>query len=221
MISDRQTTIRENGLETFDQGYLLYQGLNGEQDVLIQDAFLPAVDAVNVAEFLSHLTNDWWQSRRSFTPADDDSPRLAVAGLYARYVPEAGVDYLFEFANDEESGDGPIDCWRVDPTGRAARLSLPTDEEMFHGQTGAFFNVRAGWKSLISTYAQEGILVVEDVERGYVIGVRGRDANYDDPMTRPDPELEAAFSRYVDYDFDVVEFLGSSDQPSTHLLAVV
>ena len=65
--------------------------------------------------------------------------------------------------------------------------------------------------SLISTYAQEGILVVEDVERGYVIGVRGRDANYDDPMTRPDPELEAAFSRYVDYDFDVVEFLGSSE----------
>ena len=53
---------------------------------------------------MSHLTNDWWRCRRSFTPADDDSPRLAVAGLYARYVPEAGVDYLFEFANDE----GPV-----------------------------------------------------------------------------------------------------------------
>ncbi|MEE2789819.1 MAG: hypothetical protein VX589_20930 [Myxococcota bacterium] len=211
MIADRQSTIRDHGLETFDQGYLLYRGLDNEQDIVIKDAFLPAVDAVNVSEFLVHLTQDWWQARRSFTPADGQTPRLAVAGLYARYLPEVGLDYLFEFANDDLSGDGPIMCWRVDPTGRAARLSLPTDEAMFHGQTGTYFNLRAGWRSLISDYASERFLLVEDVEPGYVIGVRTRDSAYDDPMTRPDPELEAAFSQYVDYDFDVVEFLGSAD----------
>ena len=30
------------------------------------------------------------------------------------------------------------------------------------------------------------------------------------PADRPDPELEHAFSKYVDYGFDTIEFIGSS-----------
>ena len=82
--------------------------------------------------------------------------------------------------------------------------------KVFHAQTGTFFNLRAGWRALTIAHASHNELVVNTVESGYVIGVRRGDPTFDNPAERQDQELEHAFSKYVDYGFDTIEFIGSS-----------
>ena len=60
----------------------------------------------------------------------------------------------------------------VDGRGRANKLALPKDDTEFHAQTGTFFDLHAGWRSMMRNFEQQKRLMVSEVQPGYYIAVR-------------------------------------------------
>lgn len=204
--SDRIRFIREHGATAFDQARALYVCRKTGEQVVFSDAFYGAQTEGEFAEFLDRLVTGWWAQRQAFKTRQDDLDLHLVAGVYSHFLAEVGYDYTIEFEHD-----GPVRCWRVDAAGRANKLAVPEHDGMFHGQTGTFFDLRAGWRSLLRTFEKEKRLVVAEVQPGYFIGVRPGVPGEQDPASRHDPDLEFAFSQRVDYGFDTIEFLESKE----------
>ncbi len=205
---DRLAVIRRLGIGVFDQGRCLYINRATGEHIVTDDTFDTRETQGPIDEFIGDLVDTWWASRRAFESAGQTELEL-VGGIYSHFLPEVGYDYTVEFRRE-----GPIQSWRVDGAGKATKLALPEDELTFHGQTGTFFDLRAGWRALLSKFETAPRLTLEEVEPGYYLGIRKGMPGDDDPASRPDPELEFAFSQHVDYRFDTLEFLGSPEAQS-------
>ena len=202
--------VRRHGICAYDQAQALYVcGRTGEE-VVVTDAFPGQARKAPIEQVIESLSNGWLANRRNFKSDDSDLELELVAGVYAAFLPEVGFDYTIEF-DLTEAADRPVRCWRVDGAGKASKLIVPSDEGTFHAQSGTFHDLRAGWRWLISSYAKDGRLRTEEVERGYFIGVRKGMPGDTDPAARDDEELEHAFSAHVNYGFDVLEFIGSTE----------
>ena len=203
----RRAFIREHGRDAFDQAEVFYPTSGHTDSIVVRDAFYGAPPEGPADAFLQRLAATWWTARRRLERDETDGgPLTAAVGLYGHYLPSVGFDFVAEL-----DVDGQLRCWRVDARGRATAIAPPDGELMFHDLTGTFFDVRAGWRALVGRHRIAGELAVIEVESGYVIGVRKGDPSADDPGSRYDPEVEAAFSRMDPHEYDVLEFLGSAE----------
>ena len=201
-LKDRLRLVREYGIETFDQAQTLYICSKTGRQVVIRDAFTADTQAGSPSIFVQGLTTGWWAHRQTFKGDEADADLVPVAGLYARFLPQVGFDYLIEF-----NADGPSSAWRCDRRGQAQELKIPTDDGMFHDQTGTFLDVRAGWRWLVERHRTTGRIATAEVESGYVIGVRAGVPGDTNPADREDPELDEVFSTRFEPVFDTLEFL--------------
>ncbi|MCA9538031.1 MAG: hypothetical protein KC620_04050 [Myxococcales bacterium] len=206
---DRMALVRSQGPETFDQAQALYRDAATGEVVVVRDAFPGVSPAGPVEAFIERLRMAWWRARRQFR---GDGELRPLAGLYARFLPEVGFDYVVEFRADPAAPDaddhaGPVCCWRVDARGRATKLRPPADEGEFHDMTGTFFDLRAGWRWLVAAHRAAGELAVAEVQAGYLIGARAGVPGDPDPASREDPALAAALSAWDRRGYDALEFL--------------
>ncbi|MBV72195.1 MAG: hypothetical protein CMH52_12780 [Myxococcales bacterium] len=201
--------VQEHGICSYDQAQTLYICRNTSREIIITDAFFSGEQSESVEILLNSLKTIWWPGRLGFKSDDKALDLEPICAVYARFLPEVGFDYTIEFSALEET-EQPVRCWRVDGRGKATKLKTPANESMFHGQTGTFYQLRSGWRWLCSEVSKDGRLRVEEVESGYYIGVRRGVPGDSDPAARVDEQLEAAFSQTLDYGFDLLEFIGSS-----------
>jgi hypothetical protein len=205
-FAERRELITRLGPEAFDQGQVLATCAITGRQVVLRDAF-PDPPSGSISEFLSRLTTEWWANRLQFTGEAEPGTRFeTTAGLYARYLPAAGYDWVVELDRS-----GPVRSWRVDARQHASLLVLPEDDAMFRDQTGTFFDLRAAWRAMVDTFVREGTLAVAEVQSGYIIGVRPGVPGDPHPESREDPDLMAEFSAWDPRDYDTLEFLNGPE----------
>ncbi len=211
----RQGLIHELGAETYDQGEVLYRCSACGAATVLRDAFAGREVSGPIERFLVELTERWLKVRQSLdaktcTRCQATGPLRALRAFYGHYLAEVG----FDFGVDLEFIDGTasvVSTWRMDARARVFRLRPPQSELDFHAQTGTYFDLRAGWRSLYSTFADpdsRGDTVLSEVQSGYVIGVRTGVPGDENPERRHDPHLEHLISRFDQRTFDCVEFIG-------------
>jgi len=207
---DRIKFIQEHGPLAFDQGRTLYRCRKTSKELVITDAFYGIEPAHSITDLIDYLGGHWWSGRRQFKSDDQDLDLEAIASVYAHFLPEVGYDYTLEYTASGDSKE-PTRCWRVDASGKAARLEPPKNEGIFLGQTGSFYNPHAGWRWIAERFYERQELQLEEIEPGYFVGVRQGVPGDDDPASREDDDLQHAFSEKVQYGFDTLEFLGSKE----------
>jgi hypothetical protein len=208
--ADRLKFIQEHGPLAFDQGRTLYRCRNTSQELVITDAFYGIETADSISALMEYLGGQWWRGRRQFKSEDDALDLEPIASVYAHFLPEVGYDYTVEYSAFDEP-ERPVRCWRVDAGGKATPLDTPQSEGFFLGQTGTFYNLHAGWRWLVERFHQQQDLQLEEIEPGYFVGARKGVPGDADPASRPDDDLQHAFSQKVQYGFDTLEFLGSKE----------
>ena len=203
----RKALIHGQGADTFDQAQVLYVCSITGKRVVVRDSFAVERGHGGVLAFVQALTEGWWKTRQAFAgEAAAGTDLRPVAGLYARYLPEVGFDYVLEV-----DANGPVRAHRMNARGKVWPLAVPADDAMFHDQTGTWFSVRAGWRQLVRQCQQTGHLHVGEVQSGYVIGVRRGVPGHPDPAEREDPELEEVFSTFAAQAYDTLEFLNGPE----------
>ena len=79
---------------------------------------MPSYRDLDAVMSLNYESTDIWmvvESNVFWRPTCGELER--VSGLYARFLPEVGYDFLFEF--DHSSPEKPVNCWRVNASGEA------------------------------------------------------------------------------------------------------
>jgi hypothetical protein len=233
----RMTLTREYGVEAYDQGEVLYRCPSCRAATVVRDAFYGREPEGPVESFMGELAHRWFAARASLRTegckkCGTAGALPAVRALYAHYLPEVGFDLAFEIEPtgpvlaevEVEIDDLPTAaitrCWRMDARGRVTRIPPPRSELDVRDQTGTFFDLRAGWRSLIATWRKHsakrgGETVLAEVQSGYLIGVRVGVPGDPAPEERHDPSLEEHFSRYERRTYDTLEFLGRTDPANT------
>lgn len=238
--AQRLALSREHGVETFDQAELLYRCPACEAPVVVRDAFYGREAQGPVEAFQAELCGRYYPGRavlrhhickKCGEVADLRAGRL----LYAHFLPEVGFDVIFdvepvlpraEAVEPALQAEAPraavVGVWRMDARGKATRLPPPRSETDFRDQTGTFFDLRAGWRSVAATFraarsrtgprgAEAPPTVVAEVQSGYLIGARQGVPGDPAPEERSDPHLEHLFSAHERRTYDVLEFLGRVD----------
>jgi hypothetical protein len=233
----RMTLTREYGVEAYDQGEVLYRCPSCRAATVVRDAFYGREPEGPVEAFMGELAHRWFAARASLRTegckkCGTAGALPAVRALYAHFLPEVGFDLAFEIEPtgpvlaevEVEIDDLPTAaitrCWRMDARGRVTRIPPPRTELDVRDQTGTFFDLRAGWRSLIATWRKHsakraGETVLAEVQSGYLIGVRAGVPGDPKPVERHDPSLEAHFSQFERRTYDTLEFLGRADPANT------
>jgi hypothetical protein len=233
----RMTLTREYGVEAYDQGEVLYRCPSCRAATVVRDAFYGREPEGPVEAFMGELAHRWFAARASLRTegckkCGTAGALPAVRALYAHFLPEVGFDLAFEIEPtgpvlaevEVEIDDLPTAaitrCWRMDARGRVTRIPPPRTELDVRDQTGTFFDLRAGWRSLIATWRKHsakraGETVLAEVQSGYLIGVRAGVPGDPKPEERHDPSLEAHFSQFERRTYDTLEFLGRADPANT------
>ena len=224
----RQALIGAHGPDAYDQGQVLYlcdecdrlRAASGGDPIVVSDAFYGQHPQGPVEAFVRALTAGWWRGRQTLQQQScpgcgSSKPLCAGHGLYGHYLPDVGFDLVIELG-----ASGPLCCWRSDARGRTTRIVVPDDELQHWDLLGTFFDLRAGWRSLVRRHREmrrrragqeSSAVVVAEVQPGYIIGVRKGDPADRNPAERYDPELEHVFSRWDSRDYDTLEFLTAEE----------
>ena len=225
----RMTLTREYGVEAYDQGEVLYRCPSCRAATVVRDAFYGREPEGPVEAFMGELAHRWFAARASLRTegckkCGTAGALPAVRALYAHFLPEVGFDLAFEIEPtgpvlaevEVEIDDLPTAaitrCWRMDARGRVTRIPPPRTELDVRDQTGTFFDLRAGWRSLIATWRKlsakrAGETVLAEVQSGYLIGVRAGVPGDPKPEERHDPSLEAHFSPFERRTYATLECL--------------
>ena len=237
----RLTLSREYGVECYDQADILYRCPACNGPVVVRDAFYGRETQGPVEAFQAELCARYFAARAELKvkvckKCGAEGPFKASRLLYAHFLPEVGFDVAFEVepvleqlaeivdVADVLESASLVSMWRMDARGKTVRLNPPRNENEFRDQTGTYFDLRAGWRSVAAVFrAQRGRTkagqtpetVVAEVQSGYLIGARAGVPGDPMPAERADPHLQHLFSGHERRTYDMLEFLGRMDPQST------